>query len=257
MRLWRALRSLVGILSCLVLLGVFAPLALYLIVLPMTVFQPHRRHELGAAWVSWIARTLVFFCRLGGATYEIEGEIDCAQPGVVIMNHQSVLEVAPLIHILKPRLPRFVARARYAKWIPTVSAAIRYLDCIVVDPKRDRAAAVIAIKWAADQGLRHAVMLFPEGHRTVDGEIAPFRPAGMTALLYGRPMPVWTIVGDGFWTMRKVTDTFFGLGGIKGRLKLVECVMSPEDPEALPAFIEERRQNMIRELAKMRAEAAN
>jgi hypothetical protein len=34
-------------------------------------------------------------------------------------------------------------------------------------------------------------------------------------------------------------------------------VMSPENPDDLPAFIEERRQTMINELAKMRAEAAN
>jgi 1-acyl-sn-glycerol-3-phosphate acyltransferase len=173
------------------------------------------------------------------------------------MNHQSVLEVAPLIYILTPRLPRFAARARYASWIPTVSSAIRYLDCIVIDPKRDRTGAVIALQQAAQQGLRHAVMLFPEGHRTKDGEIAPFRPAGMTALLQGRQMPVWTIVNDGFWHFRKVMDTFLGLGTVKGRLKVVERVMSPENPDDLPAFIEERRQNMIRELAKMRAEAAN
>ena len=196
------------------------------------------------------------FLRLGGARFDIEGEIDCAQPGVVIMNHQSVLEVAPLIYILRPRLPRFVARARYARWIPTVSRAINYLECIVVDPKRDRAGAVLAIQRAAEQGLSHAVMLFPEGHRT-DGEIAPFRPAGIMALLQGRQMPVWTIVSDGFWHFRRVMDTFFGLGTVRGRLKVVEKVMSPENADELPAFVEERRQNMIRELAKMRAEAAN
>ena len=256
MVLLKAIRSLAGVLACLVLLGVVAPLSLYLIVVPWTTLRPQRATELGVGWVSWIARSLVFLCRLGGATFEIEGEIDCAQPGVVIMNHQSVLEVAPLVHILRPRLPRFAARARYAKWIPTVSRAVRYLDCIVIDPRRDRAGAVTALQGAAQQGLRHAVMLFPEGHRTKDGEIAPFRPAGMTALLEGRRMPVFTIVGDGFWRYRKVMNTFFGLGSVRGRLKVVERVMSPENPDDLPAFIEERRQNMIRELAKMRTEAA-
>lgn len=257
MGLVRALRSLAGVLSCLAFLAVAAPVTLYLIVVPRIALQPQRASEIGTAWVSWVARSLVFFCRLGGASFRVEGEINCAQPGVVIMNHQSVLEVSPLVYLLRPRLPRFVARARYAKWIPTVSRSVRYLDCIVIDPRRDRAGAVVAIKRAADQGLRHAVMLFPEGHRTTNGEIAPFRPAGMTALLEGRQMPVWTIVADGFWHHRKVKDTFFGLGSIKGRLKVVEEVMSPANPDALPAFIEERRQTMIRELAKMRAEAAS
>jgi 1-acyl-sn-glycerol-3-phosphate acyltransferase len=108
---------------------------------------------------------------------------------------------------------------------------------------------------AARQELRHAVLLFPEGHRTMDGEIAPFRPAGLTALLAVREMPVFTVVSDGFWRFRRVTDTFFGLGSVSGRLRVVEKKMSPENPQDLPAFIEERRQNMIRELARMRAEA--
>jgi 1-acyl-sn-glycerol-3-phosphate acyltransferase len=253
----RALRSLLGVLACLLLLGIVAPLALYLVVVPWGILQPRRRRELGVSWVTLIARSLVLLCRAGGATFEIEGEIDCAQPGVVIMNHQSVLELAPLIHILKQRLPRFVARARYARGIPTVSRAIWYLDGIVIDPRRDRAGAVSAIKRAAERGLDHAVMLFPEGHRTRDGEIGPFRPAGVHALLEGRQMPVWTIVSDGFWRFRKVLNTFFGLGSVRGRMRVVEKVMSPENPEDLPAFIEQRRQTMIRELAKMRAEGSH
>ena len=207
-------------------------------------------------WVTWIAKSLTSLIRLGGATIDIEGDIDCAQPGVVIMNHQSVLEIPALIHILRPRLPRFVARSRYARSIPTVSQAISYLDCIVIDPRRDRAGAVTAIKRAADEGLHHAVMLFPEGHRTRDGEIAAFRPAGMIALLEGRQLPVWTIVCDGFWRRRTVMNSFFGLGSVKGRLKLVECAVSPGNRDDLETFIEGRRQTMIRELAKMRAEAA-
>ncbi len=257
MAIIRALRSLMGVLACLLLLGVVAPVCLYLVVIPGGALRPRRRQALGVLWASAIARLLVRLFRAGGATFRIEGEIDCGQPGMVIMNHQSVLEIAPLIHILTPRLPRFVARARYARWIPTVSRAIWYLDCIVIDPKRDRAGAVLALQRAAEAGVHHAVMLFPEGHRTRDGEIAPFRPAGAIALLNGRQMPVWTIVVDGFWELRRVVDTLFGLGSVKGRLKVVERVTSPENPEDLPAFIEERRQNMIRELAKMRAEASH
>ena len=246
-----------GVLLCLFFLGVVGPIVLYGYILPMIALRPERRSDLGSAWVGMIARGLVTFCRLGGARFETEGRIDCAQPGVVIMNHQSVLEVAPLVYILTPRLPRFVARSRYAKRIPTVSQAIDFLDCIVIDPKRDRTGAVIAMRRAADEGLRHVIMLFPEGHRTKDGEIAPFRPAGLTALLSGRQLPVWVIVTDGAWRLGKVMRTFFGLGSVRSRSVVVERVMSPLDPEALPKFIEERRQTMIQALARMRAEAAH
>lgn len=252
-----ALRSLVGVVSCLFLLGVISPIVLYLYILPLIALRPQRRSELGPAWVGMVARGLVSCCRLGGARFELEGRLDCGQPGVVIMNHQSVLEIPPLVYVVSPRLPRFVARARYATWIPTVSQAIKFLDCIVVDPKRDRAGAVVAMRKAAAQGLTHLVLLFPEGHRTKDGNVAPFRPAGLVALLSGRELPVWTVVTDGVWRLGKVMDTFFGLGSVRSRTVVVERAMSPLDPEQLPAFIEERRRGMIRALARMRAEASH
>lgn len=252
----RALRSLAAVLGCLAVLGLLAPLTLYFVVVPWIALRRARATEIGSGWVGLIAKSLVALCRMGGARIEVEGHIDCDQPAVVIMNHQSVLEIAPLIYVFGTRLPRFVARARYARGIPTVSRAIRYLDCIIVDPKRDRAGAVMALKRAAEDGLRHAVMLFPEGHRTLDGEIREFRPAGTLALLQSGPMPVYVVVGDGFWKLRRVVDSFFGLGSVKARIRVVERVMSPEDPEALPAFVEGRREVMIRELARMRAEAS-
>jgi len=77
------------------------------------------------------------------------------------------------------------------------------------------------------------------------------------ALLQEKPLPVWTIVCDGLWKLRTLGDTFFALGTVRCRLRVVGCEMSPADPDQLPAFIEERRQILIRELAKMRAEVAN
>lgn len=257
MRVLRALRSLLAMSLCLLLLGLAAPISLYLIVVPWVALRPSQSKRVGAGWVRMLAHSLTFLMRAGGARFEFEGEIDADQPCVVIMNHQSLLDIPPLIHILKKRLPRFVARSKYARGIPTVSPAIRYNDCILVDPKHDRAAAVLALRRVAREGLGHAVLLYPEGHRSRDGEILPFRPAGLVALLQETPLPVWTIVNDGLWRLRTLGDTFFALGTVRCRMRVLGPVTSPENPDDLPAFIEERRQAMINELAKMRAEAAN
>lgn len=257
MRLLSALRSLLAMSLCLLLLGVAAPVTLYLFVLPWVALRPSQAKRVGADWVSWLARSLTFFMRAGGARFEFEGEIDCSQPSVVIMNHQSLLDIPPLINILKQRLPRFVVRAKYAKGIPTVSQAIRFIDCIPVDPRRERAGAVLALQRAAREGLQHAVLVYPEGHRSRDGEIQPFRPAGLMALLQEKPLPVWIIVNDGLWRLRTLTDTLFALQTVRCRMKALGPVMSPDNPDDLPTFIEERRQILIQELARMRAGAAN
>jgi len=257
MRFLRAVRSLSAMSLCLLLLGVAAPITLYLGVIPWRLLRPSQAKRIGADWVSWLARVLTFFMRVGGARFEFEGDIDCNQPSVVIMNHQSLLDIPPLIYILKQRLPRFVVRAKYASGILTVSQAIRFIDCIPVDPKRERAGAVLAMRKAAREGLGHAVLVYPEGHRSRDGEILPFRPAGLIAILQERPLPVWIIVNDGLWRLRTLGDTLFALGTVRCRMRAIGPVMSPENPDDLSAFIEERRQILIRELAKLRAEAAN
>ncbi len=257
MRFLRALRSLLAMSMCMLLLGVVAPITLYLVIVPWIALRPSQAKQVGADWVSWLARSLTFFMRAGGARFEYEGEIDCNQAGVVIMNHQSLLDIPPLIHILKQRLPRFVVRAKYANGIPTVSQAIRFIDCIPVDPKGERAAAVLALRRVAREGLEHAVLVYPEGHRSRDGEILPFRPAGLIALLQEKPLPVWIIVNDGLWRLRTLGDTLFALGTVRCRMKAIGPVMSPDNPDDLPAFIEERRQILVQELAKLRAEAAN
>jgi len=257
MKLLRALRSFLGMVLCLLLLGVAAPLSLYLVVLPWIAVRPADAKRIGAGWVSMLAHLLVFFMRLGGARFEFEGEIEGGAPSVVIMNHQSVLDIPPIIHIIKKRLPRFVVRKKYTQGVPTVSQATRFIDCIPVDPKAERAAAVLALRRVAREGLGHAVLVYPEGHRSRDGEVQPFRPAGLVALLSERPLPVWIIVNDGLWKLRTLRDTFFNLGSVRCKLKAIGPVMSPANVDDLPAFIEEQRQILIRELATMRAEAVS
>ncbi len=257
MRLFRALRSLFAMSLALLLLGVAAPFSLYLVVLPWIALRPSDKERIGVSWVTGLAHSLVALMRLGGARFEFEGEIDSTQPGVVIMNHQSLLDIPPVIHIMKQRLPRFVVRAMYTRGVPTVSPAIRFIGCIPVDPKRERTAAVLALRKAAREGLRCAVLVYPEGHRSRDGEILPFRPAGLVALLSEKPQPVWMVVNDGLWRLRTLGDTFFALGTVRCKMRAFGPVMSPENPDDLPAFVEERRQTMINELAKMRAEAVN
>jgi 1-acyl-sn-glycerol-3-phosphate acyltransferase len=255
MRLLGALRSFFAMSTCMLLLGVAAPLSLYLVILPWTWLRPADAKRIGADWVSFLARALVFLMRVGGARFEFSGEIDGDQGGVVIMNHQSVLDIPPIIYIIKKRLPRFVIRKKYTQGVPTVSQATRFIDCIPVDPKVERTAAVLALRRVSREGLSHPVLVYPEGHRSRDGEILPFRPAGLLALLAEKPVPVWIIVNDGLWRLRTLRDTLFALGTVRCRLKAIGPVMSPGNPDDIPAFIEEQRQVLIRELAKMRAEA--
>ena len=74
----------------------------------------------------------------------------------------------------------------------------------------------------------HGILVFPEGHRTRDGEIQPFHTAGLEIMLRERPLPVYVVVTDGFWTCRRFVDFLWNMDRIDGRTE----VLGPFDPPA-------------------------
>jgi 1-acyl-sn-glycerol-3-phosphate acyltransferase len=127
-----------------------------------------------------------------------------------------------------------------------------------VDPKRDSEGAVTALKERAPLE-RHGLLIFPEGHRTKDGAIRPFKLAGIQAILTTRPMPVYAVVTDGFWVSRRLVDFIFNVHKIRGETEVIGPFECPSSEAAMPAFVEELRRLMIDHLAGMRerSRAAN
>jgi 1-acyl-sn-glycerol-3-phosphate acyltransferase len=148
-------------------------------------------------------------------------------------------------------VPAFVPRQRYARFVPLVSGCIRLLGCPIVDPKRDPKGAVKAIGEAAAR-LPYGMLIFPEGHRSRDGELLPWRSSGLLAALRARRMPVYLVVGDGLWRTRRLVDFLVHLPRVRGRAEVIGPFSPPEDVDELPAFLDELRERMAAHLAEMR-----
>ena len=97
----------------------------------------------------------------------------------------------------------------------------------------------------------HGIAIFPEGHRTRDGEIGPFHSAGVQLMLRERPVPVYLVVSDGFWTCRRLVDFVFNIHKIDGRTEVLGPFPPPER-DRIPAFIDEMREKMVSHLHDMR-----
>jgi 1-acyl-sn-glycerol-3-phosphate acyltransferase len=147
--------------------------------------------------------------------------------------------------------PAFVTRRRYAYGIPLISPCIRLLGSPIVDPKRDPRGSVAAVRERAALE-RHALLIFPEGHRTKDGEIRPFKLAGIQAILAARPLPVYVVVTDGLWVSRRLVDFVFNVHRIRGQTEVLGPLASPASEAEIPAFADGIRQLMIAHLAGMR-----
>ena len=146
--------------------------------------------------------------RLGGARVRRVGRIPTAEPVLIVSNHQSLTDILQITLMSTPRVPAFVTRRRYERYVPLVSACIRMLGCPIVDPKRDPAGSVEAIRRGARE-LPNGIIIFPEGHRSRDGELLPFRAAGLLTVLEERKTPVYLVLNEGAWRVARFSDLLF------------------------------------------------
>jgi 1-acyl-sn-glycerol-3-phosphate acyltransferase len=201
-------------------------------------------------FIKGMARVLLASLRLGGARFELGGRIPTDGPCVVVGNHQSLVDPAVLIAMAGPYVPAFVARSRYAS-VPVVGRAMRWVGCPIIDPTRDARGAVAALATSAGR-LEHGILIFPEGHRTLDGEMRPFRTSGLIAMFTTRRMPVYLAVTDGLWINRTLADVVWNVHRMQGRTEVLGPLMPPEDESAIPAFVESLQDTMVARLAQMR-----
>ena len=248
----RILWQIRSVFSLLLALFCFVPgaLYLYLVLVPAAALFPARATAWKAAFIKGMAHSLLASLRVGGAQFHRIGRIPTEGPCVVVGNHQSLVDPAVLISMADPWIPAFVARSRYAK-VPVVGTSMKWARCPVIDPTRDARGAVAAIAAAA-ACLEHGLLIFPEGHRTLDGEVRPFRTSGLIAILSTRRMPVYLAVTDGLWVNRTLVDFVFNVHKMRGQTEILGPFAPPEDPEAIPPFIDLLRDTMVGHLAQMR-----
>jgi 1-acyl-sn-glycerol-3-phosphate acyltransferase len=229
-----------------------------LFVWPLTLLLPRRRVAITGAWFRYLARTSLALSRVfAGVRLTVEGEV---QPGafVFVMNHQSLLDI-PIAHAqMKDPYPVIPTRALYARGIPGISLNIRLARHPLVHQTREsRRQDVVAIAQAADAVARGelGILIYPEGHRSRDGEIGPFMRAGLRAILLRSKRPVYLLVVDGFWRARTTAQALFHFAGQKGALHIVGP-LPPPDEASVDAFVDELRERMVAELRAMRGGVA-
>jgi 1-acyl-sn-glycerol-3-phosphate acyltransferase len=149
-----------------------------------------------------------------------------------------------------PFTPKFVTRRRYARFVPAVSLSVRLAGCPVIEPRERMGALAVMQRTSRDDP--HGILIFPEGHRSRDGEIGPFRAAGTLVALTERRRPVYLAVSDGFWTCCRLVDFLFNVHKIRGETEVLGPFDPPQAPEELAGFVEHLRQLMIDHLKAMR-----
>ncbi len=172
----------------------------------------------------WIARTGV---RIAGvrATRIAYEKLDLSRNYIFMSNHVSNLDPPLLIPLLPFRVTVLVKKELFK--MPILGRAMRMADFVPID-RHNREAAVSSVRDAEEtvrRGLH--MMVYPEGTRSRDGRLLPFKKGPFyLALETGVPIVPVTILG---------TETLLPKGKALARPGEVKVVFHPPvDPKDHP-----------------------
>lgn len=152
-------------------------------------------HGCARAW-SWLILATT------GVAVQAEG-LDRLEPGrtyIFVSNHQSIYDI-PVLFATLPWQLRIIAKESIGRF-PFLGWHLRRSGHLLVDRRRpDRAGILRRWKALVDKGL--SLIIFPEGTRSVDGRVAPFK-GGSFLLAVEAGLPIVPISLDGSrFVMRK------------------------------------------------------
>jgi 1-acyl-sn-glycerol-3-phosphate acyltransferase len=136
-------------------------------------------HRVGRSW----SRSIL---AVSGVRVSISGieRIDADRPYIFMSNHQSNFDIPVLLGHLPVQF-RWLAKAELFR-IPFFGRAMRGAGYISID-RSDRESAFESLQKAAEkirQGV--SVLIFPEGTRSLDGTLTPFKKGGFVMAIGAR-----------------------------------------------------------------------
>lgn len=133
---------------------------------------------------------------LGGVRLTVEGveHLPSRGPVVYMSNHQGNFDI-PLLYAALPVQFRWLAKAELFR-IPLFGLTMRIAGYIPVE-RKDRRLAIQSMNKAAQQvAAGTSIMIFPEGTRSPDGTLLPFKKGGFV-LAQQAQAPIVPIAIDG------------------------------------------------------------
>jgi 1-acyl-sn-glycerol-3-phosphate acyltransferase len=154
--------------------------------------EGRRQYACAKTW-SWL------ILKTSGIRVRVEG-LEHVHPGetaIYCVNHQSAMDI-PVLYASLPVQFRFVAK-RSLFHLPFLGWHLRRSGHIPVDRDRPREALKSMKRVAQEIREGKPVLLFPEGHRSRNGQLLPFRAGSFyIAILAGVPIVPITINGTAY-----------------------------------------------------------
>ncbi len=216
---------------------------------------PKSREKVLTAWSRRIASNVLGIVHVvGGSKVQVRASVPGDAGVLVLMNHQSLLDIPVAFRCIENTYPKIVTRERYRKGYPLVSHMIRLYEHPTVRPGENARGQLRRLKAIAST-VDRPLVIYPEGTRTRDGEVQPFKTPGLRVILSARRWSVYLVVADGMWRAA-------GLGGFVRNLSSIRIRVVSAGPYEFDAahqdadmFISDMQRRMIDKLAEIRTAA--
>lgn len=256
-RLGRVLRSGIFFIIYFCYLTLIMGLGQRVLLWPAIVLVPRRRRAMVRAWLRFHALTTLRMARvLAGVRLTTNGSLlPPTESCIVVMNHQSVLDIPLGLSLVTGPYPLIPTRDRYRRGIPGISPLTRLARFPFLSQKRTLTRPELAsLTDAADQVARgeQSLLIFPEGHRTDDGRIGRFMRNGLRLTLARASRPIYCVVADGMAHIRTFADSFVRFADTHIRVVVLGPFDPPSDDAQVDAFIDMLHQRMTAALDAIR-----
>lgn len=133
---------------------------------------------------------LIYSLVILGARIRFRGfeRLPQGRPFLIVSNHQSTLDIPPIVWGFRKHHPKFVSKIELGKGIPSISYNLRHGGSALINRKNGRQSIVEITKLGKHiEKETYCASIFPEGTRSKNGKVKTFQPAGVASLLRAAP----------------------------------------------------------------------
>ncbi len=206
-------------------LGYFlSPIAIVAFLLALCIFQPvqwvcyrffsYRAHKRAVDLLN-LCLTGTMYILGNTVTFINKQNLLVGRPMIFISNHQSLLDIPPLIWYLRKYHAKFISKIELTKGIPSISYNLKYGGGANINRKDARQSLLEMGKFGDRMKQNNwSAVIFPEGTRSKNGRVKPFQAGGIAILLKKCPeallVPIaisnsWKVVRYGLYPLNTFT----------------------------------------------------
>jgi 1-acyl-sn-glycerol-3-phosphate acyltransferase len=225
-----------------------------LLIWPAVLLRPAKRRAIVRAWLRYLARASLWISRVaGGVRVTFHGTFP-TESCLIVMNHQSLLDITIAVHVARGPQAVIPTRESYGRGIPGISSLTKLggFPLVTQQPRASRAEVAALLRAASDLASGETTLIiYPEGHRTTDGNIRPFMRSGMRLLLQRSHRPIYYVVADGLSHARTLDDVLHRFANSTVRVE-VRGPFEPPDKQAIDSFLDDLEARMTATLDEIR-----